>query len=195
MIKRRVNIGMLLNIKQGPGESLRKYITKFNETLTRVAKPSDGEIIMALSADLRPTRFLLKMTNKPPVSYAEAMERAYKKMDAEETMDQRMKEVLEWETPRFPRNQNKNNMVMSDSSRTNTTATIPGQKEIFRNLKSKGILLPIKPLDSRTLPYRSNGRYCEYHQDQGHTTKECRTLAREIEKYRAQEKLPGTIKR
>lgn len=50
LIKRRVNIGMLLNIKQGPNESIRKYITRFNETLMRVARPSDGEAIMALCA-------------------------------------------------------------------------------------------------------------------------------------------------
>lgn len=46
-------------------------------------------------------------------------------------------------------------------------------------------------MNTRTLPYRANGKYCEYHQDQDHTTEECRTLAREIEKYQSQEKLPG----
>lgn len=88
LIKRRVNIGILLNIKQGPNESLRGYITRFNETLMRVARPSDGEAIMALCVGLRPTRFLLKMTNKPPTTLSKTMERAYKEMDAEETMDQ-----------------------------------------------------------------------------------------------------------
>lgn len=28
--------------------------------------------------------------------------------------------------------------------------------------------------------YRENGKYCEYHQDSGHTTTECRSLARAI---------------
>lgn len=92
-IKRRINVGMLLTIKQGPNESLRGYITKFNETLIKVAKPTDGTTIMALRAGLRPTRFLLKFIENPPTSLAEMMDRAYKEMDAEDVMDQRIKEV------------------------------------------------------------------------------------------------------
>lgn len=59
----------------------------------RVVRPSDGEAIMALRAGLKPTRFLLKITNKPLSSLFEIMKRAYKEMDAEEAMDQRMKEL------------------------------------------------------------------------------------------------------
>lgn len=95
----------------------------------RVARPNDGDAIMALCAGLRPTKFLLKMTNKPPTSLSETMERAYKEMDAEETMDQRMKEVLDWQTPRLSRNQNRNNRTIMDPSRTNTTNPIPDQKK------------------------------------------------------------------
>lgn len=43
LIKRRVGVGMFLNIKQGPSKSLREYITRFNETLMKVVRPSDGE--------------------------------------------------------------------------------------------------------------------------------------------------------
>lgn len=92
---KKINIGMLLNIKQAPDESLRKYIARFNETLMKVVRPSDSEAIMTLIAGLRPTRFLLKITDDPPTTLAETMERAYREMNAEETMGQRMKEVVE----------------------------------------------------------------------------------------------------
>lgn len=62
----------------------------------KVVRPSDREAIMALRAGLRPTGFLFKMTNKPPTTLSEIMERAYKEIDAEETMDQRIKEVVDW---------------------------------------------------------------------------------------------------
>lgn len=61
---------------------------------------------------------------------------------------------------------------------------LPNQREIYRDLKNKGVdLLPAQSMDARSQQFRNNGRYCEYHQDQGHTTNECRTLAREIEKH------------
>lgn len=71
---------------------------------------------------------------------------------------------------------------------------MPNQIEIYRDLKNEGVLSPTPPMGAKSLPYRNNGKYCEYHQDQGHTTDERRTLAREIEKYQAQEKLPGPPK-
>lgn len=40
----------------------------------KVERRSDGEIKMALRARLRPTRFLLKMTNIPPSTLSKVME-------------------------------------------------------------------------------------------------------------------------
>lgn len=134
------------------------------------------------------------MTNKPPATLSETMERVYKEMDVEETMDQRMKEELEWQAPRLPRNQNRNNRVMTDLPRTSTATPIIDQKEIFRDLKNKGIITPTRSSDTRNLPYKTNDKYCEYHQNQSHSTEECRTLASRIEKYQSQEKLPGPPK-
>lgn len=122
--------------------------------------------------------FLLKITDNPPTSLSEMLERAYKKRDSEETMDQIMKEVTSWgaQRPAKQNNFNRNN--------TRSVARRPSQGEIFKDLKNKGVLLPPPPMDERTQQFRNNGRYCEYHQD--HTTDKCRTLAWEIEKHQAQ---------
>lgn len=59
----------------------------------KISKPTDGAAIMALRAGLRPTRFLEKITDDPPRSLAKMIERPYKQMNTEETMDQRIKEI------------------------------------------------------------------------------------------------------
>lgn len=56
-IKRRIDVGMLLIIKHGPSEILRGYISRFNETLIKVAKPTNGAVIMVLRAGLHPRVF------------------------------------------------------------------------------------------------------------------------------------------
>ncbi|KMZ76197.1 hypothetical protein ZOSMA_105G00240 [Zostera marina] len=188
-IKRRINVGMLLTIKQGPNKSLRGYITKFNETLIKVAKPTDGTTIMALRAGLRPTRFLLKFIENPPTSLAEMMDRAYKEMDAEDVMDQRIKEVTRWSSSKIHK------YGIPNKSGQNNVPRIPNHREIFYDLKNKGILSQPQPMNSKTLPYRNNGKFCEYHQNQGHTANECRTLEKEIKRQQAREKLPGPPKK
>lgn len=125
-IKRRIDIGMLLTIIQGPIESLRRYITRFNETLIKIAKPTDGAAIIVLRAGLRPTRFLEKITDDPPRStLAEMLERAYRQMNTEETMDQRIKEVVSWGTQRPVRPNNQRGMINSGIS-----TQLPNQREI-----------------------------------------------------------------
>lgn len=170
---------MLLTIKQGPNESLRGYITRFNETLIKVVRPSDGAAIMALRAGLRPTQFLLKITEEPPTSLSKLLERAYKEMDLEDAMDQRIKEVAGWRTFRSFKPADRESQRSINNSRA--TLCLSNQREIFQDLKRRGILLQAPPMDARSSQYRNNGKYCEFHQDQGHTTDECRTLTREIE--------------
>lgn len=171
-IKRKLDIGLLLNVKQGPSENLKGYITRFNEALIKVTKPSDEATIMALRAGLHPTCFLLKIIDDPPTSLSEMMERTYKEMNSEDTMDQRIKEEMTWNMP-----------IKGGNPHSN-------QKKLFCELKSKGILSSPRPMDDRTQQSRNNGKFCKYYQDQGHTTKECRSLAKEIERHQPVEKLP-----
>lgn len=142
---------------------------------------------MALRAGLRPTRFLLKISDDPQTSLSEMMERAYKEMNSEDTMDQRIKEVMTWNTPRI----NKPKENRRNFPQTNSENPRSNQKGMFYELKIKGALTPARPMDTRSQQSRSIGKLCEYHQDQGHTTEECRSLAREIEKHQFAEKLPG----
>lgn len=92
--------------------------------------------------------------------------------------------------PRATRTDGKGNPSAPNSSKIGA-GLIPNQAKIFRELKDKGVIPPGRPLDERTRRFRDNGRFCEYHQDVGHNTDECRSLAREMEKYRSQEKLSG----
>lgn len=41
------------------------------------------------------------------------------------------------------------------------------------------------PMWIETTAYRENAKYCEYHQDSGHTTMECRNLTRVIGQIKA----------
>lgn len=128
------------------------------------------------------------------------MERAYKKMNAEDTMDQRIKETTTWNASKTGGPGNKRNRSNTQQLAANGGKAYPDQKKIFYELKNKGVLATPKPMDIRTQEWRNNGKYCEYHQDQGHTTEECKSLAREIKRHQKlpdppknQQNLKGTV--
>lgn len=78
------------------------------------------------------------------------MERAYKEMNAEDTMDQRIKETTIQNTPRTGGPSNKGNRSNFSQATANGGEFHPNQMKIFCKLKNKGVLATPQPMDVRT---------------------------------------------
>ncbi|KMZ63548.1 hypothetical protein ZOSMA_3G00250 [Zostera marina] len=165
LVKRKTNQCALLNVRQKTNETLREYVKRFVETLNRVERPSDSASIMAFKAGLRPTRFAVKITKDPPADIADLFEKAYSAMDVEEMLEEKYKEF------KIPTTTSPQNKIIFNQAK-------PKENQRDKFLELQNILPPPKPMSEATTQVRSNGKYCEYHKDKGHTTKDCRVLAK-----------------
>lgn len=81
--------------------------------------------------------------------------------------------------PKNPKPQNKGKVMYTGFRKP--VEFVQNQTEVFLALKGAGALLGVRPMKVESVAYREKRKYCEYHQDSGHTTTECRILARTIE--------------
>lgn len=63
-------------------------------------------------------------------------------------------------------------------NRNTSNSTKPKENQTDKFLELQNIQPPAKPMSETTAQIRNNGKYCEYHKDKGHTTNECRALAK-----------------
>lgn len=82
----------LLTVKQQPGESLRDYITRFNDEALQVEGYSEGAALVAITARLEDERLLNSIGKSQPRTYAEFVSRAQKYMGAEELLKSKKSE-------------------------------------------------------------------------------------------------------
>lgn len=76
----------LLNAKQTKGESLRDYVSRFNQEVLQVDDANEKVMLTAFMGGLLLTKFLFSLSRSPPSNMAELMLRAQKHMNAEDEM-------------------------------------------------------------------------------------------------------------
>ena len=74
----------LLSIKQDKDESLRSYLTHFNEEVLQVKEPDDKVTMTTFLGGLRSSSFLFSVMKHPPRSMQELLAKAQKYMNAED---------------------------------------------------------------------------------------------------------------
>jgi hypothetical protein len=74
----------LLSIKQDKKESLRSYLTCFNEEVLQVEEPDDKVSMIAFLGGLCSSSFLFSVIKRPPKSFPELLAKAQKYMNAKD---------------------------------------------------------------------------------------------------------------
>nr|XP_023911295.1 uncharacterized protein LOC112022901 [Quercus suber] len=76
----------LLTIKQGEKETLRSYVTRFTRGMLEMDELDDKVQLTTIKVGLKSTDFVVSLAKNPPKKMAEALLKAHKYMNAENTL-------------------------------------------------------------------------------------------------------------
>ncbi|GKV48647.1 hypothetical protein SLEP1_g55446 [Rubroshorea leprosula] len=192
----------LMRVTQREGESLKNYMNRFSDAVLEIGSFSQVVGLAALIQGLKHDRFRDSLIKHAPSTFDEANERSWKFIQAEEyALSSKPAPNKEVKPPtwrdegqnqkRFKPTQNRGPFPPK-LDRPPTPTPQPMAKHVAWtpfNLSRSQILMQIKnkmelrrPLPMRSSPAsRDHNRYCDFHQDHGHTTEECNILKYELE--------------
>ncbi|GKV49673.1 hypothetical protein SLEP1_g56411 [Rubroshorea leprosula] len=187
----------LMQITQRDGESLKNYMNRFNDAMLEVNAFDEAVGITAVIQGLNHDRFRDNLIKHTPTTFDEVNQRSLKFIKAEEYVLSKPQPPKEAKTPawreegqsrkKFKPTQNRGPMLVPkldrpDSSTPQTrlgpplwTSFIIPRSQIFMQIKNKMELRRPAPLQS-PVASRDHTRYCDFHQDHGHTTEDCHSL-------------------
>ncbi|KAL0444126.1 UNVERIFIED_CONTAM: hypothetical protein Slati_2135300 [Sesamum latifolium] len=177
----------LFTIIQREHESLRDYVQRFSEAVLEVPHVNPELLASIMQQNLRRGRFRESIAEKPPATLDEFLIRAEKYIRIEETSDVRTvtpskrRAEEEGHSRRPPNDNQRDRRCGPPPDITRYTPLKAPRAEILTIAERQGIIQ--WPLQMRENPKKmKSDRYCLFHKDRGHSTKECLHLKDEIEK-------------
>ncbi|GKV22033.1 hypothetical protein SLEP1_g31937 [Rubroshorea leprosula] len=196
----------LMRVKQRDEESLKNFMSRFNDAVLEVNSFDQAVGITAVISGLSHERFRDSPLKHPANTFSEVNDRSLKFITAEEyALSQNLTPIknqhLDWrdENPnrkRMKTTQNRGPMSTStlrfgrpNSAPPQQPASKPPVNWTPFNLPRSQIFMQIKnKMDLRrpglmrtAAATRDHTRYCDFHQDHGHTTEQCNSLRSELE--------------
>ncbi|GKU89055.1 hypothetical protein SLEP1_g3247 [Rubroshorea leprosula] len=196
----------LMQVKQRDGESLKNYMSRFNDAVLEVNSFDQAVGIAAVISGLKHDRFRDSLIKHAATTFSEVNDKSLKFITAEEyalaqNPPSSKNQNPEWRDDNPSRKrmrmaQNQGPMLTSPTrfERTNST---PSQQSVGKppvnwtpfNLPRSQIFMQIKNKMDLRLPgpmktaaaSRDHTRYCDFHQDHSHTTEQCNSLKSELE--------------
>ncbi|XP_019172505.1 PREDICTED: uncharacterized protein LOC109167889 [Ipomoea nil] len=180
----------LSRVHQDEGESLRKYIVRWQKEAQAIDGLDDQIALTFFIESLRADGYYIKLRDKNPKTYAEAIKRANQLADTEEAV--RQKRRLEGSSckhplvvsPREGRTLDLGNIRVRDhwvQDRLGAPAYQSTAQPVHEVHPELPPLLPIRPGDKPEVVGTTATRYCRYHRTNTHTMEECEGLKEEIE--------------
>jgi hypothetical protein len=193
---RRKTRGYLLSVRQGPNESLKDYLWRFNqEKLGMESAPDDfiyGSIFQGLKKD---GPLMADLALKPPKDLHTFMVKVDRYINKEETLrallgDSQQQQQPSTEKPKKKKNPEatqdaspaeykKVKKYFEDYKWTPLNASLT---EVLMELKKDPNYQRLRPI-SRNQPPRLAHKYCTFHDSYGHLTEQCVSLRQLIEKF------------
>ncbi|XP_039687900.1 uncharacterized protein [Medicago truncatula] len=204
---RKVLSTSLFNVRQGPNESLKEYLARFNESTIKVSNPNQEVFVGAFQNGLRAGQFNESLAQKPADSIEEVIARAECYVKGEESnverkardAKERGSSGAERRNPYVPPNRDRGAF-----KKTNDRSSHRYAPDHFTPLNTRPEKILKEVLESRVIPPAAEPRFkymglnkdawCKYHQVLGHGTNDCIHLKREIEKLIQSGKLRGYTK-
>ncbi|XP_059428572.1 uncharacterized protein LOC132162347 [Corylus avellana] len=206
--KRKENLAYLLSLVQGKTESLKDYMLGFNWEKLTIESPNKETVLSALMNGIRTEGPLMdELARRPTLATLwQFMNKVEEFINQEETIGALMKskaEVGQGEA-------SNSKVVLGSSGKKRKEEKSPktsgkkveqlcqqGQRLTSLNTSVTEVFMEIKrdpnfkwPKKMRTpLQRRSNQKFCIYHNDHNHLTKDCISLCHEIENFIKNSKL------
>ncbi|GKV13663.1 hypothetical protein SLEP1_g24648 [Rubroshorea leprosula] len=163
----------LMRVKQRDGESLKNYMSRFNDAVLEVSSFDQAVRIVAVIFGLKHDRFRDSLIKHAATTFSEVNDR--KRM----RMVQNRGPMLT--SPTRVRKPNSTPLQQSAGKPpVNWTPFNLPRSQIFMHIKNKMDLRRPGPMRTAAAS-RDHTRYCDFHQDHGHTIKQCNSLRSELE--------------
>ncbi|GKV27839.1 hypothetical protein SLEP1_g36962 [Rubroshorea leprosula] len=196
----------LMRVRQRDGESLKNFMSRFNDAVLEVNSFDQAVGITAVISGLGHERFRDSLLKHPATTFSEVNDRSLKFITAEEyALSQHLTPIKsqhpDWRDENLNRKrikttQNRGPMSTSTSRFGRPNSAPPQQptgkppvnwtpfnlprSQIFMQIKNKMDLRRSGPMKTAAAA-RDHTRYCDFHQDHGHTTEQCNSLRSELE--------------
>ncbi|GKV11557.1 hypothetical protein SLEP1_g22805 [Rubroshorea leprosula] len=166
----------LMQVKQRNGESLKNYMSKISDAVLEISSFDQAVGITTVISGLNHERFRDSLLKHPATTFSEMNDRSLKFITAEEyALSQK---------PAPSKNQNPDRFGRPNSAPPQQSAGKPlitwtpfnlPRSQIFMQIKNKMDLRHPDPMRT-AIASRNHTRYCDFHQDHGHTTEQCNSL-------------------
>ncbi|GMN26383.1 hypothetical protein TIFTF001_040844 [Ficus carica] len=176
---RKKETSYLFRIKQDENEHLKGYLDCFDKVIIKVKNSSDDTLIQAFREGVGDKKLLWTIAYDVPPTFAHLMGITQKHAEAEEYIRRRnysLGETLRLAGKKKPKKDGTNQIRADTKKATYKTKATPGPKTPV----GRGLLRDRPPI--RTDRARRNqNKYCNFHKEFGHETKECIQLCDQIE--------------
>ena len=178
----------LLTIEQGENESLRSFITRFNQEALIVDEVDDKLLLAAFHNGVNSDLFIHKLYEKEPQSMVELVHSAQNFMNAEDAIIAKKSKRAERteanpvrHTDQGPRPKKGRAEEKEDRDNKKAGPLARNQQYTPLNIPLEQVLMQIKDDPSLKWPEKMKGdpnkhnrnKYCRFHRDHGHNTDEC----------------------
>ncbi|RDX78975.1 hypothetical protein CR513_40670, partial [Mucuna pruriens] len=182
---KRLEVADLFDIKQGEGESLKKYLARFNNATVRVDDPDQKFFVKAFQKGLRAGPFSDALALRKPTNMEEIRTRVEKDVDMEEDQYERRKSERKAE-----QKATKVSSKVKDDKRPMPVKPCE-QTQYFTPLNEKRTQIMHEICHTSLLDYPLEARgkvmgkernsWCDFHRAFEHTTEDCWGLKTQIE--------------
>ncbi|RDY07703.1 hypothetical protein CR513_08149, partial [Mucuna pruriens] len=183
---KQLEVADLFDIKQAKDESLKSYLARFNNAIVRVDDPDQKFFVKAFQKRLKASPFSDALALRRPSSMDEIRARAEKHVEMEDDQIERIG---------ANKNETKDSRRMAQqrgnpAQQIQTQARNPQQHFTPLTKNKAQILQEIYHANILEFPPETRGQvlgpskesWCEFHRMSGHSTEECWSLKKQIEK-------------
>jgi len=173
----------LSKIKQGPQESLAKFVKRFHQQEVLIPDLEDGVAYTSFLKGLKSGRFKFSLAEQKETTLAEALRKAVDFIQATEIYTDSANTPKKTKNPgdrgfsrgeKNPAPRDRKLQLDAPDPRFTTDA-----QSILMEVRGHPMLRRPPPMTAPPRPQKAR-KYCEFHEQNGHTTTECRELEKAL---------------